>query len=260
MRIATSPILAVDIGNTAIHVGLFDRGRITRQLSVPTAWARHPVRLRQALGRIALRRAECAILCSVVPRATAPVARALRAVGCSCVCVVGKDIKVPLKNRYRKPQQVGQDRLVGAYAAWFQYGRGQGTGGKRRDCIICDFGTAVTIDLVTARGEYLGGVIAPGLELSLRALAERTALLPRVKLAKPPEPLGRTTEHSIQAGAIYGAATLCDGLVGLLKARYAPSAVVVATGGAAGLVAPLSRTIQHVQPHLVLQGLYRLAV
>ena len=238
-------ILAVDIGNTHTTFGLFKGRRLVRTFAVSTqAWrsGRGP-RLRK-IG------ADQAIICSVVPWATPKVAKALRAAGCRRVRVVGRDVKVPLKNRYRYPKQVGQDRLVGAYAALKTF---------KRDCIVCDFGTAITIDVVTRKGEYLGGVIAPGLEISLEALATRTALLPKVELKKPPELLGRDTANSIRSGILYGTAALCDGLVGALKRRYAPRALVVATGGFSPLLAKYARTIDRLKPHLVLEGLSRLS-
>ena len=241
--------LAIDIGNTSIHAGLFEGRRLRRRLSVPTRLARQPAALRRRLAGLG-RGAAQAVICSVVPWATPCVVRALRAAGCPRVRVVGRDLRVPLKNRYRYPRQVGQDRLVGAYAAWRAY---------KRACIVCDFGTAITIDLVTARGEYLGGVIAPGLGISLEALASRTALLPKVTLRQPPEPLGRDTANSIRAGVLYGCAALCDGLVGRLKARYAPKALVVATGGSSALIAKHTRSIVRLKPNLVLAGLDLLA-
>jgi len=164
--------------------------------------------------------------------------------------VVGRDVRVPLVNRYTYPKQVGQDRLVGAYAAWRLY---------KRNCIVADFGTAITIDVVTKKGEYLGGVIAPGLDISLEALATRTALLPKIELKEPPELLGRDTANSMRAGLIYGAAALCDGLVTQLKATYAPGAAVVATGGASLRIAKHARSITHLKPHLVLEGLAKIA-
>lgn len=242
-------ILTIDIGNTSIHAGLFEGRRLRRRLSLPTPLARQPAALRRRLARLG-RGAAQAVVCSVVPWATPRVVRALRAAGCSRVRVVGRDLRVPLKNRYRYPRQVGQDRLVGAYAAWRAY---------QRACIVCDFGTAITIDLVTAKGEYLGGVIAPGLGISLEALASRTALLPKVTLRQPPEPLGRDTANSIRAGVLYGCAALCDGLVGRLKARYAPKAFVVATGGSSALIARHTRSIGRLRPYLVLEGLSLLA-
>lgn len=237
-------LLAIDIGNTAIHVGLFSQGRLKHRFVLTTSLARKTGQLRRRLPR-----ADEAIICSVVPWATPKLTAILRAAGCRRVRVVGRDLKVPLKNRYRYPKQVGQDRLVGAYAAWKEF---------KRDCIVCDFGTAVTIDLVTAKGEYLGGIIAPGLELSLETLAARTALLPRVDLRQPAELLGRDTATSIRSGVVLGCAALCDGLVARLKARHAPHAVVVATGGAAPLIARHARSIGRLRPNLVLEGLLQL--
>jgi type III pantothenate kinase len=125
---------------------------------------------------------------------------------------------------------------------------------------VADFGTAITIDLVTAKGAYLGGIIAPGLELSLEALATRTALLPQVTLRSPQELLGRDTVSSIRSGILFGCAALCDGLIRVLKRRYAPRALVVATGGASALMAKHTTSIDQVRPHLVLEGLYQLSL
>ena len=237
-------ILAIDIGNTTTGFGVFERGRLQIAWSIPTRPGRPPA-LAKTHARH-LRAASQIIICSVVPRMTAALVKRLRAVTTSPVLVVGRDVQVPLVNRYRYPKQVGQDRLVGAYAAWQTY---------KRSCIVADFGTAITIDVVTKQGEYLGGVIAPGLEISLEALATRTALLPRIVLKEPPELLGRDTANSIRAGLIYGCAALCDGLVTQLKAKYAPGATVVATGGAGPIIVKHARTIAHLRPHLVLEGL-----
>ena len=160
--------------------------------------------------------------------------------------VLGEDIQAPVINRYRIPSQVGQDRLVNAAAAYEWYGG---------PAVIVDFGTAVTLDLVSRRREYLGGFIVPGLEVALAALAERTALLPRVGLKRPKEFLGRDTRSSILSGLFHGYGAMCDGLVTRMKARYAPRARVVATGGHARLMAPFCRTLQVVNPDLTLQGL-----
>ena len=258
-------ILAIDIGNTSIHLGLFERGRLRRRFNLSTAQVRPSATGPGIFARLDRRqkadlsRVREAIICSVVPWATPRVVRALRAAGVPRVRVVGRDIRVPLKNRYRYPRQVGEDRLVGAYAAWREFGKERGgTGARGHDCIVCDFGTAITIDIVTKRGEYLGGVIAPGLDISLEALATRTALLPKVELKEPPELLGRDTANSIRSGLLYGCVALCDGLVSRLKRQYASNAVVVATGGSSPLIAKHARTIDHLKPNLVLDGLYEL--
>lgn len=249
-------ILTIDIGNTTTIFGIFERGRLASQFSIGTQPSRTPDEVTLQLKALAktrglhLRRASQILICSVVPRMTAMLTEVLRALDAVPVRVVGQDLSAPLINRYTYPEQVGQDRLVGAYAAWTRF---------TRDCIVADFGTAITIDLVTQKGEYLGGVIAPGLEISLEALATHTALLPKVELREPPELLGRDTANSIRAGLIYGCAALCDGLIDRLKTDYVPRATVVATGGSSPLIAKYSRTIQHVRPALVLEGLHALA-
>ncbi len=249
-------VLVIDIGNTTTALGCFERKRLRWRAALAT----HPIRSSRILERelrallrrhrVPVNRIRKSVLCSVVPSMTGPIAQALRGLVSGNVLVVGRDVRVLLKNRYRHPRQVGQDRLVGAYAAWKIY---------RRACIVADFGTAITIDVVTKAGEYLGGIIAPGLDISLEALATKTALLPQVKLGEPSELLGRDTASSIRSGVVYGCAALCDGLVTQLRRRYAPQATVIATGGASALMAKHVRTIDHLRPHLVLEGLYQLA-
>lgn len=259
-------ILAIDIGNTTINFGLFTRRQLAAQGSMATQPRRttnemtRQLKALSKLRRLHISSVEQILICSVVPRMTVMLTKSLRSLTAVPIRVVGQDLKVPLKNCYTYPKQVGQDRLVGAYAAWKEFGegrgaRGAGRGEKSRDCIVADFGTAITIDVVTKAGEYLGGVIAPGLALSLEALASRTALLPKVKLKAPLELLGRDTANSMRSGVLYGAVALCDGLVGQLKRRYAPQAVVVATGGASPLVAKYARSIDRLRPNLVLEGL-----
>jgi len=269
-------ILAIDIGNTTTSFGVFDRGRLKSQFAIATQPSRTPDEITLQLKALAktkglhLRRAKQILLCSVVPRMSSVLIQSLESLAeprppggaksrakrgnAVPIRVVGQDLEVPLVNRYKYPEQVGQDRLVGAYAAWREFGKGRG-----KDCIVADFGTAITIDVVTRKGEYLGGVIAPGLEISLEALATRTALLPKVELKEPPELLGRDTANSIRSGLIHGCAALCDGLVSQLRATYAPKAVVVATGGASPLIAKYARSIDRLKPHLVLEGLLALA-
>ena len=254
-------ILAIDIGNTTTNFGVFEKGKLTSQFSISTQSNRTPDEVTLQLKALAkTRRLHLAsvrhiIICSVVPRMSAVLTQALGSLKAVPILIVGQDVQVPLKNRYKYPEQVGQDRLVGAYAAWKQCGGGAADSRRSNDCIVADFGTAITIDLVTRAGEYLGGVIAPGLDISLEALATRTALLPKVELREPPELLGRDTANSIRSGLLYGCVALCDGIISGLKRRYAPRAIVVATGGGADLIVKHARTIDHFRPHLVLEGL-----
>ena len=250
-------ILTIDIGNTTTNFGVFEGPRLASQFSVGTQSNRTPDEMTLQLKALAktrhlhLARASQIVICSVVPRMLSVLGESLRSLEAIPQRIIGQDLTVPLKNKYLYPEQVGQDRLVGAYAAWAEY---------KKDCIVADFGTAITIDVITSKKEYLGGVIAPGLEISLEALATRTALLPKVELKEPPELLGRDTANSIRSGLLYGCVALCDGLVAQLKRQYVPKAVVVATGGASSLIAKHSKTIDHLKPHLVLEGLYHMSL
>ncbi len=249
-------ILAVDIGNTNCNFGVFEGGRLKSQFAIGTQPNRTPDEVTLQLKALAqtrglhLSRAKQILVCSVVPRMSSVLVEAMRSLDAVPIRLVGKDTLVPLKNLYTYPEQVGQDRLVGAYAALRSY---------KKNCIVADFGTAITIDVVTKKGQYLGGVIAPGLEISLDALATRTALLPKIELREPPELLGRDTANSIRSGLLFGCVALCDGLVGQLQKRYAPGATVIATGGSCKLIAKYSKKIEHIRPHLVLEGLAYLA-
>ena len=260
-------ILTIDIGNTTSNFGVFEK-KLASQFSIPTQPWRTPDEFALQLKALAksrklhLAHTQQILICSVVPRMSSVLIESLRSLDAVPIRVIGQDVVVPLKNRYRYPEQVGQDRLVGAYAAWQEFGkpRRAGRGGLGKDCIVADFGTAITIDVVTKAGEYLGGIIAPGLDISLEALATRTALLPKVELREPPELLGRDTANSIRSGLLYGCVALCDGLVTQLKRHYAPKALVVATGGASVLISKHARTINRLKPHLVLEGLYQLTL
>ena len=248
-------ILAIDIGNTTTNFGVFEKEKLKSQFSIATQPWRTPDEITLQLKALAaarklhLSKAAKILICSVVPRMTGVLTESLKSLEAVPIAIVGQDVKVPLKNKYHFPEQVGQDRLVGAYAAWTTF---------KKDCIVADFGTAITIDVVKA-GEYLGGVIAPGLDIALDTLASRTALLPKVELKEPPELLGRDTANSIRSGVLFGCAALCDGLVTELKRKYVPKAAVVATGGASSLIAKHARTIDHLKPYLVLEGLLKLS-
>lgn len=249
-------ILTIDIGNTTTNFGVFEGAKFKSQFSIATQPWRTADEITLQLKALAtakhlhLTKAKQILICSVVPRMTGVLTEALRTLDAIPIRLIGQDLNVPLKNRYTYPEQVGQDRLVGAYAAWKTY---------QKDCIVADFGTAITIDVVNKKGEYLGGIIAPGLEISLETLASRTALLPKVELKEPPELLGRDTANSIRSGVLHGCVALCDGLVTQLKRRYAPQAVVIATGGASPLIAKHASTINHLKPQLVLEGLQLLS-
>jgi type III pantothenate kinase len=190
---------------------------------------------------------KAAIVASVVPALTEPMLDLVRRAFGLEALVVGPGIKSGMSILYENPREVGADRIVNAVAAYERFKSG---------LIVVDFGTATTFDCVTPKGEYMGGVIAPGIQISADALFARAAKLPRVEIQRPPKVVGRNTQHSMQSGIVFGYVGLVDGLVERLKEEMAfPSCAVVATGGLARLIAPLSRTIDAVDDDLTLTGL-----
>jgi type III pantothenate kinase len=159
--------------------------------------------------------------------------------------IVEPGVRTGMPIHYDNPKEVGADRIADAVAAFERYGG---------PTIVIDFGTATTFEVVSGRGEYLGGIIVPGIEISLEALSARAALLPRVELVEPRSVLAKNTVESVQAGVIYGFAAQVDGLCRRLQDEVGPCRVV-ATGGLAGLIGPYSAAIEHHDPWLTLDGL-----
>jgi type III pantothenate kinase len=245
-------LLAIDVGNTNIVYGLFDGTLLVHQFRVESSRGRtadeYAVVLRQLLEMHSVKasQVDTAILASVVPSLTEPmIDLARRAFGREPL-VVGPGIRTGMAILYENPREVGADRIVNAVAA-FERVKGA--------VIVVDFGTATTFDCVTPKGEYLGGVIVPGLQISADALFSKAAKLPRVEIAKPPRVVGRNTLHSMQSGIVFGYAGLVDGLVDRIRTELGYPCAVIATGGLSSLIAPLTRSIENVDPDLTLVGL-----
>ncbi|MDD5553482.1 MAG: type III pantothenate kinase [Candidatus Omnitrophica bacterium] len=235
-------LLTVDVGNTNINLGLFEE-RLKKKFSFPTRQGRFRAKLKRIFSQ---NKVDDAIVCSVVPWVTAVMEENLKRLLGIRPYIIGKDVNVPVKNLYRKPRQVGQDRLVNAYAAVMLYGA---------PLIAVDFGTAITFDVVSKNKEYLGGMILPGLSLSLEALNQRTALLPKVKLVKPREFIGRETRSSMLSGIVHGFAALTDEFIRRIRKEIGKDAKVICTGGNAGLVSKYSVLIDKVDEDLTLKGM-----
>lgn len=235
-------LLTVDIGNTNISFGVFEGSRIIKIFSTPTRNYRLQI-IRKKLGRVSI---DDAIVCSVVPNIGKEIEKDLTQLLGKRPYIIGKDIKVPIKNLYRKPSQVGQDRLVNAYAAVKLYGS---------PLIVVDFGTAITFDVVSKKKEYLGGLILPGLDISLDVLAERTALLPKIQLSKPREFIGRNTKSSMLSGIIYGFASLTDNLATRIKNKIGKNARFIGTGGNISLIGRYCKKLNKIDRDLTLKGL-----
>ncbi|HWL84815.1 MAG TPA: type III pantothenate kinase [Polyangiaceae bacterium] len=245
-------LLTIDVGNTNIVYGLFEDKTLVHQFRVETDRGRtadeYAVVLRQLLAMhdVVPGDVHAAIIASVVPALTEPMAKlAQRAFG-SEPLVVGPGIKTGMPILYENPREVGADRIVNAVAAYERF---------KGALIAVDFGTATTFDVVTPKGEYLGGVIATGIQLSAEALFARAARLPRVEIVAPPRVVGRNTVHSMQSGIVFGYVSLVDGLVDRIRDELGYPCEVIATGGLGSLIAPLSRTIQHYDPELTMVGL-----
>jgi type III pantothenate kinase len=245
-------LLAIDVGNTNIVYGLFDGEKLVHQFRVETSRGRtadeYAVILRQLLAMRDVKAddVKAAIVASVVPALTEPMLELVRRAFGHEALVVGPGIRTGMAILYENPREVGADRIVNGVAAYERF---------RSGLVVVDFGTATTFDCVSPKGEYLGGVIAPGIQISADALFARAAKLPRVEIAKPPRVVGRNTQHSMQSGIVYGYVGLVDGLVERLIEELGFPCAVVATGGLARLIAPLSRTIQEVDEELTLTGL-----
>ena len=160
--------------------------------------------------------------------------------------VVGPGTRTGIPILYDDPREVGPDRIVNAVAARERYGA---------PCIVVDFGTSTNFDIVSAAGEYVGGVLAPGIEISMEALFSRAARLVKVDFVAPPSVIGKTTVAGLQSGLVYGFAGQVDGIVARMRAELGETAPVVATGGLAELIAPHAETIDTVDPLLTLEGL-----
>jgi type III pantothenate kinase len=160
--------------------------------------------------------------------------------------VMGPGVRTGIPIRYDDPREVGPDRIANAVAGAERYGA---------PCIVVDFGTSTNFDAVSAAGEYVGGVLAPGIEISMDALFARAARLTKVDFVEPPAVIGKTTTHALQSGLVYGFAGQVDGIVERMRGELGDGARAIATGGLAELIAPHTRTIEKVDPWLTLEGL-----
>lgn len=239
-------ILAVDVGNTNIDFGIFREGRLKQSFKIPTHKIKS-VSLQKFFQKL---KPQEAIICSVVPKLNRELERKIKKIVGKKPFFVGKDIFVPLKNLYRNPKQVGQDRLVNAYAASRLY---------QLPAVVVDFGTAITFDVISKKKEYLGGMILPGLSISLEALYKNTALLPKIKLSKPQEFIGKDTKNSILSGIIYGFSCLTDELTRRIRKIIGKNTLLIGTGGNIKLIFPYCQKLNKIDPFLTLKGLFLLS-
>jgi type III pantothenate kinase len=245
-------LLAIDIGNTNVVLGVFDRDKLVENWRVGTDPQITPdeyAMIFKDLFNFAMldfKQIEGVIISTVVPPLLPVMTEMSQKYFHIEPMVVTHKLKTGITIRYDNPKEVGADRIVNAAAAYHLYGG---------PLIIVDFGTATTFCAVTESGDYLGGAICPGIKISAEALFQRASKLPRVELTKPVNVIGTDTISAMQAGIIYGYAGLVDGIVERMKKELSSRAKVVATGGLAELVSPETRSIRQIKPQLTLEGL-----
>jgi len=246
-------LMVVDVGNTNIVLGLFDEDRLIQSWRLTTDKSRtsdeYGILIHELYARERVPQGQvtaCMVSC-VVPPMIPTVNEVARKFFKLEPQFVGPGIRTGMAILYDSPREVGADRIVNAVAAFEKL---------KRACIVVDFGTATTFDVVSSKGEYLGGAIAPGLGISTEALFQHASKLPRVELVRPRSAIGKTTVHSMQAGLIFGYAGLVDALVRRIIGELGgEKPAVIATGGIAPLVASETETIEEVDELLTLTGL-----
>lgn len=245
-------LLAVDVGNTQTHFGTWEGAELVehwrfatrRESTTDELGARLSTLL--ALRGLSFDALDASIVSSTVPQLGDEWAGVgSRYLGHEML-VVGPGVRTGMALRYENPREIGADRLVNAVAAYER---------ARAACVVVDFGTAITYDAISEEGDYLGGIISPGVEISMDALTERAAKLPKVELGPPRSLIGKTTLDAIRSGIVYGYAGQVDGIVGRLRAELGARTRTIATGGLASVVVPFATSIDEVDDLLTLSGL-----
>ena len=244
-------LLAVDVGNTNTVLGLYEEGKLRRHWRLTTRRDATSdeigLSVQGLLGSLEAGLApDDVIVASVVPSLRFPIRQAFRQLFGLEPVFVEPGIKTGMPILYDVPQEVGADRIVNAVAAYARLGG---------PCVVVDFGTATTFDVVTARGEYAGGVIVPGISISAEALFEKAARLSRVEIRRPERVIGKTTAGSIQSGLYFGYLSLVEGVIERIEREIGARPRVIATGGLAELIGGGSERIEEVDPLLTLTGL-----
>ncbi len=245
-------LLAIDVGNTNTHLGAFRGDALAEHWRFQTRAGATGDELAEriagllALSEIEPRSIEAIVVSSVVPPLGGEYEAMAERYFDAPFLSVGPGIKTGMPIRIDNPYEVGADRLVNAVAAYDRIGGA---------CVVVDFGTGINFDAVSSDGEYLGGAIAPGIEISLTALTERGARIPRIDLAEPSAAIGKSTSGAIQSGVIFGFAGLIDGIARRLERELGGDPALIATGGLASAIVPFCETIDEVDDKLTLTGL-----
>ncbi len=240
-------LLAVDVGNTQTVLGLYDEDTLSDHWRVATERTSTGDELGVLLGGLLdIDVVDAICLACTVPALVREWERLAERWAHAPILVVGPGVRTGVPIRYDDPREVGPDRIVNAVAAKERYGA---------PVIVVDFGTSTNFDVVSPEGEYVGGVLAPGIETSMEALFARAARLVKVDYVEPASVIGKTTVGGLQSGLVYGFAGQVDGIVTAIRGELGVDARAIATGGLAELVAPHSTAIESVDPFLTLEGL-----
>lgn len=247
-------LLAIDVGNTNIVIGVFRGETLVHSWRLTTIRERTSdelgILVTSLCDRNEIRQSDISgiVIASVVPPLTGTLVTMVTDYFGRVPLLFEPALNGGIPILIDNPSEVGADRVINAIAAFASYGKGL-------PIIVIDFGTATTFDAVSAKGEYLGGVICPGPQLSADALVQRTAKLPRIDVRKPPRVIGTNTVGAMQSGTFWGYVDMVEGLVRRMKGELGGAAVVVATGGLASIVSPETPIVDHIDPELTLRGL-----
>lgn len=247
-------LLTIDIGNTNMEFGVFDGERLIANFRLVTkrniTSDEVGLMLLQFLNvhKIDCAAIEDAVIASVVPQVMYSVTNAIKKYIGKNALIVGENLKIDVENRYKNKNEVGCDRLVNAFAAYRLYG-------GNKNLIVVDFGTATTFDVVDLNGAYLGGLIFPGIKISMEALFTNASKLPRVELNRPKSVIGRDTVSSMQSGAMYGYVGAVENIVDSVNSEIGEKCRVIATGGLSGLINEETDCFDLVDKTLTLKGM-----
>jgi type III pantothenate kinase len=242
--------LVIDIGNTTISFGI-GRNYPSNIFKIPTNSFKAITQWQKFFEeKLKEKKLEKILICSVVPPLNLKMSKTFKKIfPKSKIYILGKDLVVPIKNSYKNPKEVGQDRLVNAFYLKIKYGY---------PGICVDLGTALTFDIISENGKYIGGLIFPGVRLSIEALHKKTALLPLINLKFPKRIYGITTKESITFGIVYGFSSLIDGVIKNIKKKLNMSPIVIGTGGDIKYFKPFINEIQFWEENFTLTGLFEI--
>ncbi|MFP4660638.1 MAG: type III pantothenate kinase [Halanaerobiales bacterium] len=247
-------ILTIDVGNTNTALGVFEDGELKKKWYISTDKDKTSDEYGILINNLFtyewldIKEVTSIAISSVVPPVVTSLKRALQNFLSIDPLVVGPGIKTGINIKIDNPREVGADRIVNAVAAYEKF--------KGKYLIIVDFGTATIMDAISSKGEYLGGAIAPGVDISTEALFRNAAKLPRVELIKPRNAIGKNTVEAMQSGIIHGFVGQVEGIIRQFQQEIGEETYVIATGGMVDLIAPETEMIDKTEPYLTLEGLY----